>query len=215
VRRILVLVLLAFLAAGCGGSETPDDPGREVVDELITAAAEGDTEQIWDLLSTSSRTRAGTTLDAFRDRQAVTLRRQLAPFAGGYRVLVSERISDRYGVVGIRRGDDVYAAPLRLEDGRWRVELPGPVKIDVLGPRPGAREPVGQIGVEVRACGGVGTALLYLDGLPLSPNVYSGPRGATVFANLTSMLKRGPHDALAYADLGDEAAATAWTFTAR
>jgi hypothetical protein len=227
VRRGALVVLLAlagaFVLASCGGDESevgetttgaPRDPGREVMTAFVAAAARGDAEGMWALLSEPSRRRAGPTLDAFAQGEALKLRKQLAPYAAGkLPVIVSENIDGRFGVVALARGPHAYAVPLRLEGSFWRVELPGPLKIEISGPPPGSRGKfVGQIGVEVQGRGPEGPAVLYADGITLDSRLFSGPRSATLFANFASPLEPGRHTATAYASRGDNAAATAWTF---
>jgi hypothetical protein len=213
-RAALLVALLAVVASGCGGG-APDDPGAAVIAKLVDAAREGDAAAMWELLSPESRRRVGPTEQTFAANHAKVLARKLAPFADGYELAVSEKITDGFGLVAIDHGRSAFAIPLRLDGNDWKVEHPGPVTVDVLGPRPGTRQPVGQVGVEVHAPGGVsGVSLIYVDGSTLDARTYSGPKGATVFANLPELLPAGQHTAVAYADLGDEAGATAWTFTA-
>ena len=222
-RVALVLVAaFALLAGGCGGDDDKQaapppqfsDPGREVMRAFVAAAADGYAETAWELLSQPSQRRAGPTLEEFEEETFPELRRTLAPFAGGkLPVEVSERIDEEFGLVALSRGRDAYATPLRLEGDVWRVELPGPVRIEVLGPPPGSRGKfVQQIGVEKRGPGGAGVAVLYLDGVTLDPRTSSGPEGATIFANFANPLEPGPHTAVAFTSAGGNAAARAWTF---
>lgn len=221
-RVALVLTaVLALLAAGCGSDEqqaapapAPEDPGREVMQAFVAAAADGDAETAWELLSRPSQRRAGPTLEEFEANTFPELRRTLAPFATGkLPVEVSERIDDQFGLVALSRGPDAYATPLRLEGDVWRVELPGPARLEVLGPPPGSRGKFAQqIGVEKHGPGGAGVAVLYLDGVTLDPRTSSGPEGATIFANFTNPLVPGLHTAVAFTSAGGKAAARAWTF---
>lgn len=223
---LITLVLVAIAVAGCGSDEStssettqptetaPPDPGREVMVAFVAAAKDGDAEAMWDLLSGPSRKRYGPTLEDFEAGKAVELIEALAPFAGGdLPVSVSENIGDGFGLVALSRGKNAYANPLRKEGNVWRVELPGPLEIDVSGPPPGSKGKFAQqIGVEITGRSSGGTALLYLDGTTLDPNIYSGPGTATVFASFPNGVEPGRHTAVAFAFSGDEAAATAWTF---
>lgn len=222
---LCLLVVLAAVGAGCGGgggaapAETeerrPGDPGVDVVTRLVRAVRANDVAALWELLSEPSRRRAGGNLRAFGEKDAVELARQIRPFlTTGFDVVVSERITDVFGVVAVARDERAWAGALRLEDDEWKLELLGPVTIEVLGPRPGSRGSVGQIGVEVHGRGAEGNALLYLDGVSLVVRAAVGPASATVFANLASRLAPGLHNAVAFASRGGNAAATAWTFRA-
>ncbi len=216
---VLILVFSVAIAA-CGGDEkaatptTPPDPGREVMSALVDAAADGDTETMWNLLSKPSQRRAGPTLEAFEQKAAPGLQRLLAPFAEGeLQVEVSENLDGRLGLVAISRGSSAYAVPLRREGDVWRVELPGPLRIEVSGPPPGSRGKfVNQIGVETHGPGGAGLALLYIDGTTLDAKTFAGPKAATIFANFESKLEPGIHTAVAFSSNGRDAAARAWTF---
>jgi hypothetical protein len=214
---LLTVICLAALAA-CGGDEQsapdlPPDPGREVVQAFVDAAAAGDAEAAWDLISTPSQERAGT-LEEFERDAFPELVRTLAPFAEEpLPVEVSENLDGGFGVVALSRGGDAWATPLRREGEVWRVELPGPVTIDVLGPPPGSRgEFAKQIGVEKRGAGGAGLAVLYLDGVTLDAETYADADSATIFANFETKLEPGVHTAVAYSSAAGEAAARAWTF---
>jgi hypothetical protein len=214
-----LVALLALTLAGCGGDETPTaatppDPGREVMQALVAAAAANDAETTWELLSQPSRRRAGPTFRGFEQNAFPELRRTLAPFAKApLPVEVSENIDGEFGLVALSRGASAYAVPLRREGEFWRVELPGPVRIDVLGPPPGSRGKfVQQIGVEKHGPGGAGVALLYLDGVTLDSRIASSANSATIFANFASPLKPGRHTAVAFTSAGGNAAARAWTF---
>jgi hypothetical protein len=214
------LILVALLAlAGCGGDKQAAtmpaaDPGREVMEAFVAAAADGDAEGAWELLSEPAQRRAGPTLEDFERDEFPELKRKLAPFAEGpLPVEVSEKIDDVFGLVALSRGADAYATPLRLEGDAWRVELASPVRIDILGPPPDSRgEFVQQVGVEKHGAGGAGIAVLYLDGVTLDAETFSDADSATIFANFESDLTPGRHTAVAFTSAAGEAAARAWTF---
>ncbi len=219
-RAVLILAaLLALSFAGCGGDDkkeeaaAPPDPGREVMQALVAAADAGDAETAWDLLSEPSQRREGP-FEEFEQTAFPELRRTLAPFAKApLPVEVSENIDGVFGLVALSRGGSAYAVPMRLEGDVWRVELPGPARIEILGPPPGSRGKFAdQIGVEKHGPGGAGVAVLYLDGVTLDPRTASSPEGATIFANFVNPLKPGLHTAVAFTSAGGEAAARAWTF---
>jgi predicted small lipoprotein YifL len=218
-KAIAVLSAMSFALAACGsdGESTtaaPPDPGRDVMQALVDAAAADDAESAWELLSMPSRERAGPTLEEFEENEFPELKRTLAPFAEDpLPVEVSENLDGEFGVVALSRGNDAFATPLRREGEHWRVELASPVTIDVLGPPPGSRgEFAKQIGVEKRGAGGAGLAVLYLDGVTLDAETFADADSATIFANFESKLEPGRHTAVAFTGAAGEAAARAWTF---
>jgi hypothetical protein len=217
-KAVLAAIALSLFLAACGGEKeqatTPADPGRDVLQALVSAASDGDAEQAWELLSKPSQRRAGPTFEEFEQTAFPELQRQLAPFAEPpLPVEVSENLDGGFGVVALSRGPHAYATPLRREGSVWRVELPGPVRIDVLGPPPGSRGKfVDQIGVEKHGAGGAGIAVLYLDGVTLDAKSYADADSATIYANFATKLEPGRHTAVAFTSAAGNAAATAWTF---
>ncbi len=228
----VLLIALALALAGCGGggsarttapattaptTTTPADPGKAAIEAFAAAAREGKADRLWDLLSTSSKQRLGPTLARFRTGTASELTEGLGSIED-FRTIVSERITPEFGVVaidGIRaRKRAVYAAALRLEGKQWKVELGGPVKVRPIGPDPDAREPVvAQIAAAVQGPGGAGTAVMYLDGQVVNPEVRGTASNSTLFANFDSGLDRGLHVVVVFASDDREASATAWAFT--
>lgn len=217
--RHLLLVGMAAASlsvAGCGGggqgvpttaatSAKSADPGRETMRTLVAAARARDQAAVEVLLSTRARRLPG---------EALRVLREARPFTSGYRVVVSEKITDHFGLVAVEHWPEALALSLRLEGDRWKVDTGQPLEIQVLGPLPGQRTVVGQVAVELHGREEGGAALLYLDGVTLIDKVAWGPESATVFANLDSKLERGRHVAVAFATRGDHAAARAWTFVA-
>jgi hypothetical protein len=213
---VVLLILVGLLVAACAGHEEsggstatpapPPDPGRDAARALVEAVQARDTSALRKLLTERAAARPATVAD---------LLRELRPFEAGYRVIVSERITDRYGVVAIVRQQHAYAVPLRLGGDDWKVDAGGPASIEILGPLPSRPERVAQIGVVVRGLGSGGDGVLYVDGVTLAPRAASDARSFTLFANLEAPLTAGRHVAVAFATSGDRATARAWAFTAR
>ncbi len=231
----LSLVVAVAVVAGCGGDTSTQpaapattvapggvsaDPGRSVIEAFVAAARAGDARALWAVLSTAARRRLGPAVKEFRVGAAGRLARTVGAF-DTFRVVVSERITPEFGVVGIdgKKGPlrAEYAVPLRLEGTSWKVELGSPVAVRPIGPQPGARgSVVGQIAFSVKGPGGAGTAVLYLDGHAESDvKVYGTAASSTVVANFEPPLGPGRHTVVAFGSDGREAAATAWAFTAR
>jgi hypothetical protein len=225
-RAALTLVVLPLVAVACGGggggkttqstaSSRTADPGKAAVAALLHAAQTKDAKAIWELLSTPSQQRLGPTYAAFAARAAPQIEQALKPFEkADVTPFISQSVSQLFGIVAIREGAKALAFPLRNENGAWRVETPGPIAIQVLGPQPGSSGPVAQIGAEVRSPGVLGDAIVFVDGQALRPTLVPGKGNATVFANLKQALSPGAHIAVAYAEEGKNASALAWTFNA-
>src|SRR5919201_3524007 len=104
-RAVALLAATALVAGGCGGAKKaappPRDRGKEVIDALVAAAARHDAKALWGLLSGPSRQRLGS-FERFRRTAAVTLASRVGSFARApYREIVSERVTNRFGVVAI------------------------------------------------------------------------------------------------------------------
>jgi hypothetical protein len=231
--RPALLIAAVVLLAGCGGGKsagttapatnappvttTSGDPGKDLVEAFVAAAAAGHTDAIWGMLSTPSRQRLGGTAAEFARGAGARLRDGVGLFRD-VKTIVSERITPEFGIVAIDGRQDgkrsVYAVPLRLEGTKWKLELGGPVDVRPIGPDPGAREPiVAQIAAAVTGPGGSGTAVMYLDGHTENPQVVGTASNATMYANFEPALDLGRHTAVVFASDGRNAGATAWAFT--
>jgi hypothetical protein len=84
----------------------------------------------------------------------------------------------------------------------------------VLGPQPGSKGEVAQIGVGISGPSGVGTAVLYLDGVTENPKVYATRTDSTLVSDFDPALEPGRHTVVVFATDGREAAAKAWAFHA-
>ncbi len=219
---LLVLVPLAAAACGSGGGKkattattAAPDPGKAAVAALLQAAASNNTKALWNLLSKPSQRRLGPTFAAFRTHAAPQIEQALKPFENkSVRPFISQSVSQQFGIVAVRSGARALAFPLRNENKAWKIETPGPIQIQILGPQPGSRGPVAQIGAEVRSPGVLGDAIVFVDGKAVRPNLTPTSKNATVFANLSPALPAGGHIAVVYAEEGSNASALAWTFTA-
>jgi hypothetical protein len=221
-RAALFLLVLPLIVVACGGgggkksSTSRDaDPGKEAVGALLAAAQAKNAKAIWDLLSTPSQQRLGPTYGAFAARTAPQIERALKPFeSASVTPFVSQSVSQLFGVVAIRNGAKALAFPLRSENGHWRIETPGPIAIQVLGPQPGSSGAVAQIGAEVRSPGVLDDAVVFVDGQTVRPTLAPRKGTATVFANLKEALPPGTHIAVVFAEEGTNASALAWSFDA-
>lgn len=204
---VVAALLVAVALAGCGGTKKPADPGRDVLGGFLESVAERDTAEMRRFLSPQSTKR-------FTDAQLAALSTRLQGLTVDYRVVVSERITDTFGLATVAAGPRVYGAALRKTGDDWGLELNGPVQITPLGPKPGAREEgVAQVAAALDHAAENGVVLLYLDGQSLpDPRVYRSGGEATIFANLDVMAAAGRHTVTAFASAGANASALAWTF---
>jgi hypothetical protein len=222
-RLAALLVALPLTVAACGGGSksTPtkpaavSDPGRAAIVALLHAAAHNDTKALWNLLSKPSQQRLGPAYAAFKLASAPQIEQALKPFESAtITPFISQSVSQQFGIVAISSGARALAFPLRRENGTWKIETPGPLQFQILGPQPGSSGPVAQIGVEVHSPGVLGDAIVFVDGKAVRPTLTPTPKNATVFANLQPALPAGVHIAVIYAEEGRDASAEAWTFTA-
>jgi hypothetical protein len=238
-NRLAPLALSALLLPGCGGGKSAEpttgesppaptttmtsaDPGRDAIQAFVAAAHARRADAMWGMLSTASKRRLGPTLARFRARAAKRLTEDPGSFRR-YKVIVSERITPEFGVVAIdgsrvvggKRLRDTYAAALRLEGEKWKLELGGPVHVRAVGPDPGAHERVvGQIAAAVSGKGGTGSAVVYVDGLTENPKVYGTASNSTLVVNFEPALDPGRHTVVVFGNVGRDASATGWWFTA-
>jgi hypothetical protein len=149
-------------------------------------------------------------------RGRISIARLRARYSGLARakVVLSQRITNEFGVVAVQNGVRAAAFAMRLVGERWLIELGGPLLVDPIGPDPGAREEVvAQIAAAVTGQGGAATAVMWIDGQALNPQIRGTATNVTMFANLDPPLDRGRHVAVVFAAGMHEASATAWTFT--
>ena len=146
-----------------------------------------------------------------------SIEQALAPFETGHvAYVVSRQTGPADGLVTILsapKGPGL-ALPLRHEQSGWKVEAPGPIKIDITDPAPASSGRVGKVGVELHGIHGAGRAGLFVDGRATAAKVVARKGSATVYANLGRPLAPGLHVATAYAQFGENVGAVAWTFTA-
>jgi hypothetical protein len=160
---------------------TIDDPGPgEALQAFVDAAAGGNPEAVWLLLTPESQERLGPTFAQFTERFGSGFREGVGTFAGSpYGVVISRRDEEGWGVAAIagnrvREGEPefaTYGAAFRLEGDRWLLELGAPIELTRL-----VDAPPGVLQVEMSADAVIEAGGLWLDGEPLLAHV-EGRRG--------------------------------------
>ena len=187
--RALLLVIAAFLAAGCMGDEKSGEPAAEAVRDYLLAAPAED-EDLSD-----------------RVPQAVTI-----PEAEKFLVLQEGEWS--VAAVELQSPFGAYAAAARERDGDWQVNTPTErLRIAEGPPEPGS--PVGddqRVGFAVYSRAPDLESTLWIDGQKETLQGAGGPQFTRYWA-VPEGLGIGSHLAVAFARGGGEATAVAWTFT--
>ncbi|MEX2212340.1 MAG: hypothetical protein WD689_11330 [Gaiellaceae bacterium] len=212
-----------MLAAGCGGeerlpvlrldAEPVGSPARGpglVVLAFVQAARAGDTKAMRALMSAETRA-------SYAPGVAGELADDFEGFSGP-RVELSLRLDGGWAVAAVsgRSRDDepaAYAAALRLEAGRWRLELGG-IAFGLLKPAPLAE--VGErpeLRVEAQAGTEIDELALWIGDRPvLSHPIRRRSFTREVWGRLDRPLDPGPQIAVAFAVAGETAGAFAWPF---
>ncbi len=214
--RAGAVLLLCAVLAGCGGgekrAEPPPDP-VETLEALIAAVRARDDGAVPPLLTKASRPRVSLSF----------LEQRLRPFQQVYAVRLAEPAGPTWAVVAITNDRRMQGAPpaafaatLRREEGLWRHELRGPVRIEPIGPEPGSRTRlVAQVAARIAAGAPITAAALWVDGAAMEVKGGASPDGKryTAFANLVEPLPAGRHFVVAFASTDGSASALAWAFT--
>jgi hypothetical protein len=189
VARALLLVIAAFLAAGCMGDEESGEPAAEAVRDYVLAAPAED-EDLSD-----------------RVPQGVTI-----PEAEKFLVLEEGEWS--VAAVELESPFGAYAAAVREEDGDWQVKPPTErLRIAEGPPEPGS--PVGddqRVSFAVYSRAPDLESTLWIDGQKETLQGAGGPQFTRYWA-VPEGLGLGSHLAVAFASRNGEATAVAWTFT--
>jgi hypothetical protein len=213
-RNTVLLALAGALAvAGCGSSDGEAPPTATSVTATQPTTGSSPAQPEATVSRFLQRPSAALLSPESRTRVSISLLRSRYSGLAGAKVGVSQRITDEFGVVAVTKGTRAAAFAMRLVGEKWLIELGGPLSIEPLGPRPGAREPVvAQIGAEVKGVHGSVTATMWLDRQSLDPKIYPGTASATVYASFDPPVERGRHVAVVFASTAADASALAWTF---
>jgi len=106
------------------------------------------------------------------------------------------------------------ATAYHLVGGSWKADRSGKVTIDILGPKPGSKQPARpQVAVEVTGPTALVDTALWVDGTEvLTKGGGLTPDRGTIYGAPTAALKKGTHTVVAYGRTAGHATAVAWTF---
>jgi hypothetical protein len=120
-----------------------------------------------------------------------------------------------WAVVQSAAGGKAYAVVFHLVNGRWQPDESGKVKVEILGPQPGAHAPsIPQIAVEIKASAPFVESGLWLDGKEVSEKGGGSATRSTIYGAATRELPTGKHIAVGYARTATTGTAVAWVFDA-
>lgn len=204
-RALSLCVLVTALAAGCMGDEKGGGDGAaEGLHAFLVAFSEGDRGEAAERVSDGSnlvekeveeRVPRGVEIPAAEDFLVVR---------EGPATVVATDLDTDFGA---------YAAPVRREQGAWKVEIPPRALRLVEGP-PAPKSGLGpdqRVGFAVYSAERDLVASLWIDGEKQTLAGAGGPEFTRYWT--TPELDSGSHLAVALARAGGERAAVAWTFS--
>jgi hypothetical protein len=110
--------------------------------------------------------------------------------------------------------DGDTATAYRLVGDVWHADRSGEPRIDVLGPKPGSKQPARpQVAFEAAGKTDLADTAMWLDGVELlGKGGGLTPKRGTIYGAPTGNLKPGTHQVVAFARTATHASAVAWTF---
>ena len=122
-------------------------------------------------------------------------------------------VSSSWAVVQSSAAGQAHAVAFHLVGGRWRPDRSGRVKIEILGPEPGATAPaLPQVAIQFTAATPFVESSLWVDGSELNVQGGGSPRRGTIYGAPAATLKPGDHVAVGYARTKRTGTAVAWVF---
>jgi hypothetical protein len=222
VKRALVLAVAVLALAGCsfgGDSESDGKAPAKALRTFMTAVSEDDVDAMWEQMSSAARVRHNGNRDVFRRKGVPELHKQIprgtqVPEADKF--VVFEAGGWTVSAAALETLETAYAAPLRREDGRWKVDPGGKSLRLVAGPpHPGsAVADSARVDFSVYSRARDLDASLWLDEREQELRGVGGPAFTRYWAEPPEGVAPGAHFAVAFAQGNGQGAAIAWTFTA-
>jgi hypothetical protein len=112
--------------------------------------------------------------------------------------------------------DGAKATVLHLRGNRWVADRSGGVKVEILGPKPGATvDPIPQVAAQITSPTDLVESALWVDGKELLEKGGGSPTRGTIYGAPERKLKAGSHLAVAYGRTATTGTAVAWRFVVR
>ena len=213
-RRGALLAIVAALAVAAPAAAAPSRASVAFA-QLLDAAKAGKRATVFSGLSAATRAHYGTPAAFARSAPGIAL---AAAARAPHTTLVDQTFPDGGAVEAVKTPRGAYAGAMRLEKGRWKLQLDANVLVQPLSPQPGAVSgKVFQVAAQAMLPDPADTGALYLDGkaLPTKGGATNGGRTVTLYANIPQGVAKGRHTLVAYARGGAHAGALAWVFTVR
>ena len=234
---LLILVLLAVVAGGCGSSSSdadgttapqqgpkiPAEPDAgKVLEEFVRAAGRNDAPAMWKLLSPASRLQFGPTDGQFVVGAGKEFGATMGEFerSGEWKLVVAARPSKDWAVAAIsgfivtkgKKSYGAYATPLRQIDGTWYLEPTGTVKFTPATPDPVlvTRDSTPSTGSEVVANEPILVAAIWVDGTTLVPALSADE--LFIAGDVHVPLEPGWHTVVTFGETQSSAGANAFSF---
>jgi hypothetical protein len=221
VKRIVLLAAAALALPACSfGDSDGGDPAAEAMRTFVVAVADDDVDAIWEQMSSDAQGRYGGDRDAFRRAGVPELHKQI-PRGTDVPDVDKFLVYDAGGewtvsAAALDTTETAYAAPVREEDGGWKVDPGGKVLRLAAGPpHPGttADDPR-RVDFSVYSRARDLDASMWLDDRAQELRGAGGPAFTRYWAEPPEGLAPGTHIAVAFAQGEGEQAAIAWTFSA-
>jgi hypothetical protein len=213
-RVVLVLALVAALSLAVPAAAAPIRPAV-AFEQLLAAAKAGNSAAVWSRLSAATRARYPSPSAFAKSQAGVAL---TAAARAPHISLVDQTYPSGGALEAVKTAAGVYGAALRIEGGRWKLQLEPDVLVQPISPTPGTvNGKVFQVAAQAMLPDPVDTGALYLDGrlLATKGGATNGGRTVTLYANLPKGVAKGRHTLVAYARAGVHAGALGWAFTVR
>ena len=118
-----------------------------------------------------------------------------------------------WSVVQVKKGDRAFAAAFELLGDRWQADRSGNVKVEILGPQPGARATrLPQVAIQITSPAPFIESALWVDGTEVIEKGGGTPTRGTIYGAPAKNLAPGLHVAVGYARTATTGTAVAWIF---